>query len=371
MRNSLLALSLAFTAPIALAQNCLDGDLGQLIGVNTTDAVLPMQAIGFPFPIGGTTYTHLHITDHGFVQLSNAGVPAPSTTQFLYTPTLANFPSNAPMVCALWADIVGSNGGLIYLNRLPTKCTVTWLNMQNFQVAAPRFDFQMTLFPNGDVKCVYGPGCTNNSGFGGAATAGIVGITPGFNAALPSASDLSVAGSTTNATVFELFATPNSFDLGNNTLVLTATGPGYSFATLGAQGNCAAVRDFGTGCGVFGLLSMTHYGRPSLGNPNFELRITNVPVLSPLVLLGIGDTVVDPGTPLDSIGMPGCFAYTNLNVGLLNLGPPVSNGATFSLAVPSLPALAGTVWSVQAIGMTLLNPLGLFSSNGVEMHFGF
>jgi hypothetical protein len=369
--RSHLALAFLFAAP-AFAQNCIDGDLGVLVGVNTTDTVLPMYPIGFAFPIGAATYTHVHITDHGFVQLSNAGVPAPQTSQVLYNPSLANFAADSPKVCALWSDIVGTNGGLIYLSPRPTKCVITWLNMQNYGMPAPRFDFQLTLFPNGDVRCVYGPNCTNNSTFPGIANHGIAGITPGNYTALPAASDLSVTGSSTDASVFEEWTTPATFDIAHDTLVFTATNPGYSFTTLGPSANCASVDDFGVGCGPTGYpMHLTSMGRPSLGNSWYTLLIDNVPPISAFAFVASGDTVVDPGQPLDTFGMPGCFAYTNLNLGMYTAAPVVSFMSSLVYPIPNLPALAGFTVSAQAVAFTTLNPANLFVSNGTAMHLGF
>lgn len=71
-----LAAAVLAAAPLA-AQNCFVGDFGVSLGHGTTDTVYAMRPIGFPFALGGVSYTHIHVNDHGFVQLSNAGVPAP------------------------------------------------------------------------------------------------------------------------------------------------------------------------------------------------------------------------------------------------------------------------------------------------------
>lgn len=369
MRTLYAAFTLAFAAPFALAQNCLDGDFGTLIGTNTADALLPIQPIGFAFPVGGATYTHAHITDHGYVQLSNNGAPVPIGGAALYTPSTANFVGGSPKVCALYTDVTGTGGGLIYINSSASKCMVTWINMTTYGAPAtqPRFDFQLTLFPNGDARVVYGPGCTNNSTFGGVSDNGIVGITPGGGAVLPAASDLSTVGSSVDPTIYENWTVANTFDLANNTLLLVAANPGYTHLTLGAPTNCASSSNYGTGCGG---MAMTGFGRPSLGNANFKLNISGVPAASPIAFVGFGSAVVNPGLPLASIGMAGCNGYTNLDLGLFGSGPVAAGASTFTLAIPATPALVGTVLSAQAVGLSASTSLGLVASNGSQINIG-
>lgn len=368
MRTLYAACSFALLAPLAVAQNCFDGDFGTLLSTSPADVVLPIQPIGFPFPLGGTTYTDVHITDHGYVQLSNAGVPAPVGGAALYTPTTANFIAGSPKVCALYSDIVGTGGGTIYIKSSPSKCTVTWINMQNYGIASPRFDFQLTLYPTGDVRIVYGPGCTNNSTFGGVSDNGIVGITPGNNAVLPASLDLSAGGASIDPTVYENWATAATFDMANNTLLMVASNPGYAYVTLGAPNNCASVGNYGAGCQG---MAMAGNGRPSLGNASFSLTVSGIPAVSPVAFVGFGTVVVNPGIPLASIGMSGCTGYTNLDLGLFGSGPVAAGASQFVLPIPVSPALAGTVLSSQGVALTTATSLGLAASNGTQITLGF
>lgn len=368
MRQLSFTSALLLLAPFAAAQNCFNGDFGTLLATGPNDVVLPIQSIGFPFPVGGTTYTDLHITDHGYVQLSNGGVPAPATTPQIYTPTTTNFTAGSAKVCALYADIVGGTTGRIYLRSTPTHCTVTWRDMQNFGLPTPRFDFQLTLFPNGDVRIVFGANVTNNSTFTVPSDNGICGITPGGNATLPAPLDLSAGGSTVDPTVFEAWTVPMTFDLQSRTLLFVATSPGYTVLNLGAPSNCAATSNYGAGCDG---LSMTGIGLPSIGNSNFTLRISGVPAVSPVAFVGFGDTVVNPGTPLGIIGMAGCSGYTNLNIGLFTSGPVASGVSDFVLAIPNSPAIVGTLLSSQGLSLTTATALGLNASNGTQVFVGF
>lgn len=246
MRLSLVPLSL-FLAGALSAQNCPDGDLGVLLASNVQDVVLPIQSIGFAFPVGATTYTDLHITDHGFVQLSNGGVPAPAAGSVLYTPTPANFMAGSAKVAAMYADVTATSGE-IWLKSTPTRTVVTWKNLLTFGSTGPFFDIQLVLEPNGFATAYYGPGTINNSTFGGVSDNAITGVSPGGGGVAPASLDLSLGGvSATNAT-YELFAAAGTFDMASNSLLLAGLNPGYSYVLLGAPANCASASSYGTGC---------------------------------------------------------------------------------------------------------------------------
>src|SRR5262245_54002608 len=288
MNKLLLSLALVVSSPVAMAQNCFDGDFGTRLGFAVYDVIFPMQSIGFAFPLGGTTYSDIHVTTHGFVTLSNAGTPAPPAIATLYTPTTANFSAGPPKVCALYADIVEPNGE-VWIKTSPTQCTVTWKNAECYFVTPlVLFTFQLTLYPSGMVRCTYGPGVTNNSTFGGSSDNGIAGITPAGGITLPATVDLSAGGSSANDTTFENWVTANTFDMANNTLLMIPTFPGYTYQLLGAPANCAATANYGTGCDS---LALTGIGLPTLGNANFVVRTSNVPIVSPISFVSWGVTV--------------------------------------------------------------------------------
>jgi len=69
-----------------------------------------------------------------------------------------------------------------------------------------------------------------------------------FPAVLPAPSDLSTVFASTDATVFENFATPSTFDLMNNGLQFLPTSPGWAVVPLGPPTGCAEVLSYGTGC---------------------------------------------------------------------------------------------------------------------------
>jgi len=579
MRLLPLPLSLLLAGAVA-AQGCPDGDLGVLLASNVTDTVLPIQSIGFAFPIGAATYTNIHITDHGFVQFSNGGVPAPATGAVLYTPTTANFTAGSPKVAAMYGDVVADLGE-IWLKSTPTRTVITWKNLHTFGVTAPLFDMQLVLEPTGVAKAYYGPGTINNSTFGGVSDNAIVGITPGGGAAAPASLDLSLGGSSTNNTTYQLFAVANTFDMANNSLLWAPLNPGFAYALLGAPANCASASSYGTGClavadsvyeyfpttatndlsnsaiswffgggsytmispisaslvpvgvgatnvaagfldgqqsftlsspmpgpggpvttinvttkgqveltgptsfldftptpaeflawpnatfcawcdwsqvstgsgliwyeevggtvfitwdGVHGFssaqpstfqfqidmasgavtlvfgtmdttnpdallvgftgaggqldpgsvdlstigsavvnlvetlpMSMNASGVPSLGNASFGFNAAAVPQFLPVGFIFFGDFVLNPGVDLTFIGMAGCNAYTNANIGSFSF--PAIGGTGFApLPIPNVPAFVGATLSAQAVGLSPLTTLGLVASNGVQFTVGF
>ena len=117
------SLSLLLAAPAA-AQLCFNGDFGTSLGKNTVDTVYSIQPIGFAFPFAGTTYTNIHVNDHGFVQLSNNGVPTPLATgaTALYTPTVTNFMAGGPKIAPLYCDMELTGGGECFLKSTPQSC---------------------------------------------------------------------------------------------------------------------------------------------------------------------------------------------------------------------------------------------------------
>lgn len=135
--------------------------------------------------------------------------------------------------------------------------------------------------------------------------------------------------------------------------------------TMGPNANATIL---GTGCDGLGFGTN---GLPSLGNTLFELAVTNVPVWAPVALVAFGSTSIPGGLDLTSIGMPSCFAYNTLDLGLFATGPVVAGVGLFPFAIPNNPALAGLVLSSQGASFSLANTMGLSSSNGIELSLGF
>jgi hypothetical protein len=133
-------------------------------------------------------------------------------------------------------------------------------------------------------------------------------------------------------------------------------------------GGLANASGYGIGCD--NLLLATN-GAPSIGNAGFELVVSGVPAASPAALVGFGTQVVNPGIDLTAVGMAGCFGYTNLDLGLYLTGPLAAGAGAFALPLPADPNLAGQMVSAQGVAFSTLTSLGLASSNGQQLMFGF
>jgi hypothetical protein len=230
---SALCIGLLLAAPIG-AQCFLEPDAThQSLGVGD-DTLFPMQAIGFPFPHLGTSYSDLHVSTNGLVYLSNGGVPLPGSangdagggygTDVAQRTTLLG---GAPKILPFYRDLVlhaALDAGVFVRpgtpSPAPTPCVVTWRHAVDFYQLTPPKTIQCQLHENGLVEFFY----SSTTDVLGAAPA-TVGISPGAGAADPGASDLGSGPTTPTNTVYEQFA-PGTFDLAGRSLRLTPTLPG-------------------------------------------------------------------------------------------------------------------------------------------------
>ena len=231
-------------ATTLLAQNCPERTLGTALG-SGDDVVFAIQPIGFSFPFGGTTYTDVHVCTNGYLQLSNAGTPAPAAAD--YTSSAAELGTGSPRIAPLWTDLFMdvSLGGVCYVDSTPSRCTITWDKAINYGNVTT-FQIQVQLFPNGDVKFFYSAGVINASTFGTAAAAAVVGMSPGLGATLPAVSNLSTALTTPDNSVYETF-TGGGFDMPASSLLFVATAPGWTTVPAALSG-CATSANYGQGC---------------------------------------------------------------------------------------------------------------------------
>lgn len=131
---------------------------------------------------------------------------------------------------------------------------------------------------------------------------------------------------------------------------------------------CAYSWQFGTGCGAVGLAHTV--GAPHVG-ANVDLAVANVENLVPLAILTVGDSAIDPGIPLDSIGAVGCFAFTNANLtsATMPVALPAGTGS-LTLPIPANPQLLGLALTSQVVAFSAQTTLGLTTSNGVTWTVG-
>lgn len=246
---------LCIAAPVA-AQACVITPGSVLVAdpSNGADMIFPAQPLGFAFPIGGSTYTDISLSDHGFGFLSQFGVPAvPVSGAITYDVNIADFIGNGPCVSAFWSDSTLGTGGTLTMEPGTTECVITWQDCQTYQDQLPAFTVQMTLKNTGEITIRYDADTDNReSTFVPGFADMIVGVTPGAPAILPAASDLSASPVTADDTVFEEFLAISSFDLAGNGLQFIPTNPGWVVIPLGPQNGCAATTSFGVGCGIGG-----------------------------------------------------------------------------------------------------------------------
>jgi hypothetical protein len=239
MPRPIAFVALGLIAQAATAQ-CFEPNFGTALGASSSASgvILPMETIGFAFPLGTATYTDIHISDMGYAFLSNAIVP-PIPVNADPSPTAVEVAIRGPRIAALWSNlrVLSTNGGQIHIHRTPTRCVVTWHNMTCANATCAPFDVQMQLFATGQVSVIYSPGAATDP-------VSVVGISSGF---LPpgAISDLSAGGSTTSSFVVEEWLTPNAFDLAGRVLQFVPANPGYGFLQPSA---CAAATPYGEGC---------------------------------------------------------------------------------------------------------------------------
>lgn len=122
---------------------------------------------------------------------------------------------------------------------------------------------------------------------------------------------------------------------------------------------------YGAGCGGPSPLALT-CDVPVLG-ANWNLITSNVDPLSPIAVTFFGQLQV--ALPLDFLGAIGCFANVDGLLGSLT-SPAVGGTAQLTVAVPANLALMGFVLRTQSACLTLGNPFGLYTSNGMASTLG-
>lgn len=159
----------------------------------------------------------------------------------------------------------------------------------------------------------------------------------------------------------------NIYDIVTQTSSLVFAGTCNHVGLYNFPVGSASAATYGSGC--FGL-GIATAGMPQLGNAGFALVVNNVPATSPIGLVGFATTAVNPGVDLTAVGMAGCFGLTTLDVGLFSGSPVVAGRSSVPLAIPNVPALAGSTFAAQGVAFSALTALGLSSSNGLSFTLG-
>ncbi|GAB4146877.1 MAG: hypothetical protein Fur0037_14960 [Planctomycetota bacterium] len=271
----------------------------------TDDSVSQPLSMPFSFPYAGGSTNVIRMCSNGYVWLNGTSTTAD------YTPSASELVSQPARLCPYWMDLNPAAGGTTHYDVDPSGTAVylTWL-------AVPEYGSSSSL---NDVQCVLRSSGTFEFRWRSVASAShtiLVGQSPGGGAALPPATDISVA-------------MPFSFGA-------DATGLGLS------AGN-----------------------RPVLGTTQ-HLSVDDIPPGSTLAFVFLGFTQHSSGIDLAPIGMPGCRQYCSLDA---SSALPVSGPSVpYSLPIPNQASFAGLHVYAQAATLSAgFNSLGALSSNGIDL----
>ena len=107
---------------------------------------------------------------------------------------------------------------------------------------------------------------------------------------------------------------------------------------------------------------------PHIGS-TVTLTTTQFPATATLGVQILSTVILNPGTDLTSIGMPGCLLSVNLDV--LSLLVAIGGQATSPLTVPNNPTLIGTQIGAQSAAFYgEANAFGMVTSNGMRLSVG-
>lgn len=363
--RSLPLLAILSISPLAVAQCIPAGTTPITI---TQDSISGPNPIGFAFPIFGTTYSDIHISDHGICWLTNGGVPAtPAATPLVYTPAATSLVGGNAVIAPHWSDTIPGTTGMFFIDSTATTCTVTWFEVQSFGFPTPLMSFQLILDITGTITMVYGPNVTNNSTFGGISDNGVVGIFDG--AGLPPASLLNTSPVVGTDTVYQEYLAANTFDMAGDSLLFIPTSPGWAVIHTAGGAGCARTETYGVGCDGLVLSSAT---QPVLGT-NWDLTTTGFNPISALGFTYFSFGRAIPPIPVNTLGFnaPGCDVNIDLAQIITSLTGVVAAGSTtVSVAVPTGTSWIGLEIDAQTIGLTNNNPAGFATSNGECGFFG-
>ena len=270
----------------------------------SVSAALPL-GFTFPFALGAPT-TQVFVCDNGYLWLQPGGIAD-------FTPAVNELLAQGPRLAPLWTALTPSAGSIHFdVDPNGTIAYVTWLNVPATGTGAA-ISMQVALFANGDFEYRYGAETISTLG-----TFALAGVSTGGGALDPGNRDVS--------------------------------------ATLPfVMGPDMVVPD----------LELDASARPVIGT-TVQLVTTNAPAAAAVGVTFLSFTKIDPGIDLGPFGMPDCSLYANLDVALTTL--VIAGSGSVPFAIPNNPALAGLLVAAQSgVLHPPANPLGLISSNGLEL----
>ncbi|HEX5051567.1 MAG TPA: hypothetical protein VFZ65_07345 [Planctomycetota bacterium] len=268
------------------------------------------QTLPFPFVNPGGICMTAGFCSNGFVWLDNFNNAAPAS------PYVPAFLSDGPRIAALWTDLDLTAFGTAYFDATPTTAYFTWVNAADFTNPSLRSTFQIQLLSDGRIRLCY-----------------------------------------------------QNLSVGANRPVLAGYGLGGATYDPGSIDFTASV-PFESGTGVLPVTLDWSGVPPVLGRP-FPLEAGSLRPTAILGVLAVGLTQFNPGLPLASAGMPGCFLHTSLDV-TLTFAVTAPTTQINLITFPPDAAFVGAQLYVQAgIVDPGITPLGLLASNGGAMTLGF
>jgi len=271
------------------------------------DSISPALPLGFTLNYPGGSTTAIRISSNGFVWAQ------PGISHGCCGGDPLALRLLGARWCPLWTDLNPTLTGTVRFDTDPTNgaAYVTFTNVPETGVAVPN-TFQVAFFATGHVEYRYQQCAILNH-------TTLTGWSPGNHAADPGSIDLS------------------------------ASLPLVTLPDLHA-------------------LRMSTNARPIVGT-TVTLTANHVPVTSPLGAF-LGSIVRHhPGIDLTGLGMPGCRQYVSFDA--TRVFVPAGTMGTMPFGVPNAASLLGTHVFFQAAAFAIgFNPLGIISSNGLDLRIG-
>lgn len=298
----------------------------------TWDDASVVQALSFPFPYpnaSSATASSITVNSNGRIYLGSSFDASFASTgaNSGYTPTSFRGTTGAalPVIAGFMCDLDPTAGGAIWYES-PSPgggVRITWNNVPNWQdttytgLPAQLNSIQMELLPSGNVFLSYGASLGNGGSVGNVA---IVGYSAGGG------------------------------------------------EPVGPQLDWSAILAYVSGTGDVAL-RIDADNRPITGT-TINVTVSQLPFSAVIAAVVYGFTKIDPGFPLDGIGMTGCNGHTTPDLLIAGLVA----GPTFStpLSIPANPALTGFHLLAQGLvlGTAVPNAFGGVTSNGLELIVG-
>jgi hypothetical protein len=196
--------------------------------------------LGFAFPLGANTYTHVSIESNGVMYLTN-GTPPVGTTLF-GSQDMAGVAGDSPRLAVYWADLEGVSPGwgVLMDNSVPGEAKVTWVNVNEYFYPGS-FTVQAVLHASGQYDVIFPNGLSPQS------YQVTVGLSAG-NGLVSSSSDLSTGPISLVASLYEDFFYPAPIDISNQTTTLLPAGTGYLAVNTCTGPPPATNTSYGRGC---------------------------------------------------------------------------------------------------------------------------